>query len=212
MVAPACSVAYMRDQGTRRATQADLEAAARKYSTAAGEKQAALAAPLTEAELATGDGYGVGITDVDCTPRPRYGESRERFEARMRSYGVELEVLKTDVRIRNRRAALREGAWPDGAPYYFTQCACGWCGLRVTDPEVARREYDAHACVAESVGQSAVDRAIAETDRMVLVKRPRAVLQPAVMSSQEADRSPVRVEVATDDTEQRMALLELDKP
>lgn len=206
----------------RRPTPAEFQAASRKHSTAAGSRQAPLASPLTDEEL-RGSDDGVAITDVDCTPRPRYGESQERFQARMRSYGVELEVLRTDVKVRNRRAALYitdgHGTWRadrfDGTTEYmkyFTQCACGFCGLQVLDPEVARREYDAHPCAAESVGQSAVDRAIAETDRTVLVKRPRAVLQPTRLEQPIEDHVQRHdVAVAEDDTEQRMALLEIKR-
>lgn len=190
-----------------RATQAELTAAATKYSTAAGAVQAPLAAPLTEQELKAGGGYGPAITSVDMTPRPRYGESRERFEARMARMGHQLETLGREVRQRNRDAALRHVELPNGYERWWTVCSCGFCGLRVEDPEVARREYDAHVCAAAGVGQAAVDRAIAETDRNVLVKRTRHVLQPSVVQPVESEVP--RTASVEDDAEQRMALLEL---
>lgn len=45
----------------------------------------------------------------------------------------------------NRAGALRTHV-AEGVTVYFTACACKWHGLRVSDPEVALREYDAHPC------------------------------------------------------------------
>lgn len=151
--------------------------------------------------------WSVAITDVDMTPRPRYRESQAAFEARMAQMGVDLRDLHHEVKLRNRAAALRSVETAGGALAYFTQCACGWCGLRVEDPEVARREYDAHVCAAAGVGQAAVDRAIAETDRNVLAKRERHVLQPAMMAPAVESEAP-RTAVVEDEFEQRVKLLE----
>ncbi len=210
---PAARASQVLIEERRRATQAELETASRKYSTAAGEagNRAGLATPLTAAEIEAGGGYGVGITDVDCTPRPRYGESEAKFLARMASYGANVEELRRDIRMRNRAAALRQVELPAGAIAYWTACACGWCGLRVDDPEVARREYDAHTCAAEGVGQAAVDRAIeaSKTAHMpgrVTVAPRTAVLRPAIVERQPEEQAPARTEV--DDLEQRVALLE----
>jgi hypothetical protein len=188
--------------------------APRRHSVAYGaRRQPDLATPLTEAELATGGGYGPAITDVDCTPRPRYGESRAKFEARMRSYGVDMEALNREVRQRNRAAALKQGMWPDGAVFYFTQCACGWCGLRVNDPEVARREYDAHSCVAEGLGDAAVDRAQAHAGKATMPpRRTAAVLKPALEQpvADEPALVPSRRDIEDlDEASQRFALLDL---
>lgn len=184
--------------------------APRRHSVAAGQRQAPLAEPLTEAELRTGGGYGPAITDIDCTPRPRYGESQAAFLKRMASYGADVEALKRKVRQRNRAAALREGTWPDGAVYYFTTCACAWHGLRHADPEVARREYDGHTCAAETLGDDAVSRAQAHAGKATMpAKRTTSVLAPALVE-QPAD------DIATllpsnqdlDDLEQRVQMLE----
>jgi hypothetical protein len=188
--------------------------APRKHSVAAGQRQPALAEPLSEVELRTGGGYGPAITDVDCTPRPRYRETPAAFAARMLSYGVDVQALKADVRQRNRAAALREGVWPDGAVFYFTQCACKWHGLRVADPEVARREYDAHACAAESLGDDAVSRAQAHAGRATMpAKRTTSVLKPAIVEPVVDELRPTKQDLEDlDEASQRFALLELGKP
>ncbi len=220
----------MRDQGTRDDSPnnigpdglTDQQRAAgyapRRHSVAAGaRRQPDLAEPLSEADLATGGGYGVAITDVDCTPRPRYGESRAKFEARMRGYGLDVEALKRDVRMRNRAAALRstevETHTGGTRRTYWTQCACGWCGLRVDDPEVARREYDAHACAAETVGDDAVSRAQAHAGKATIpAKRTAAVLKPALEQPVADEPTLVPTKQDLDDLDEasrRFALLEL---
>jgi len=185
---------------------ANLRAAVKGHTPYADRKQAELRQPLTEAELKAGGGYMPAITDVDMTPRPRYRESQAAFEARMAAMGADMVALRTDVKQRNRNAALRSIEPATGAIAYWTQCACSWCGLRVEDPELARREYDAHVCAAAGVGQAAVDRAIAETDRNVLVKRERHVLKPSVVGPVESEAP--RTVVVEDDFEQRVKLLE----
>lgn len=189
--------------------------APRRHSVSAGVRSNArpLAEPLSEAELATGGGYGPAITDVDCTPRPRYGESMPKFLARMASYGANVEAIKRDIRQRNRAAALRSTEVQTHAGgtrlTYWTQCACGWCGLRVDDPEIARREYDAHVCAAETIGDDAVSRAQAHAGKATMpAKRAAAVLKPAL--EQPVADEPVLVpsKQDLDDLEQRVALLE----
>ena len=187
--------------------------APRKHSVAYGARpQPGLATPLSEAELATGGGYLPAITDVDCTPRPRYGESPAKFLKRMAGYGADVEALKSEMRQRNRAAALREGTWPDGATFYYTQCACKWHGLRVADPEVARREYDTHACAAEGLGDAAVDRAQAHAGKATMPpRRTAAVLKPALEQPiPTADTRPAPQDLQDlDDATQRFALLDL---
>lgn len=156
--------------------------------------------------------WGVSITDVDCTPRPRYGESRADFEVRMRSYSVQHEAVRRDVNLRNRVAALKGPVFVGEIRHWFTQCACGWCGLQVTDPEVARREFDAHACAVN--GDAPVVRAMAEVDSLTLEKRHEPTVRPADELRQlvaEALGVPVeattRTQVEADN--ERFALLEL---
>lgn len=202
-----------------RATQAQLERAIARHSTVAGSVQPALKTPLTKEELASGNspGYEPAITSVDMTPRPRYGESRARFESRMAGYGVNMAALRKDVALRNRKEAIRSQEAHAGEQFplgvaYWTVCGCGYCGLKVGDPEVARREYDSHACAAENVGQSAVDRAIAEVDKTTLTRRTTMVLQPSLpQPGQQDERQVERRTVAAvegDSAEQRFALLE----
>src|ERR1700743_353497 len=98
------------------------------------------------------DDGAVAITSVDCTPRPRRGEQSADFEARLAGYSRNLAAQAAANSKRNRAAALQPpviGA--DGIAQYFARCACGWCGLRVVDPELARREYDAHPCAMDAV-------------------------------------------------------------
>lgn len=103
------------------------------------------------------DDDGVGITNVDCTPRaPRregyisdaqHQRAMELFNKSQAGLELELRRLGADLHKKNRVAALQPVVYgANGEPLYFTQCACKWHGLRVPDPEVARREYDAHAC------------------------------------------------------------------
>jgi hypothetical protein len=189
---------------------ANLRAAVAGHTPYADRQQAELRQPLTEAELKAGGGWHPAITDVDMTPRPRYRESQQAFEARMARMHVQLETVGREVKQRNRNAALRHVELANGYERWWTVCSCGFCGLRVEDPEVARREYDAHVCAAAGVGQAAVDRAIAETDRTTLVKRERHVLKPSLVEDQAVDamdRRAVAVAVE-DDFEQRVKLLE----
>lgn len=153
---------------------------------------------------------GVAISDVDCTPRPRYRESQEAFERRMgtyaRAHAQEARAIQRD----NRAAALRE-VEVAGMVKYFTQCACGFCGLRVEDPEVARREYDAHACAIS--GNAHVDRAIATIDNNgPLIKRQHGDMQavPSLAKDiiEHAPASQAK-RIVEDDTEARMRMLEL---
>jgi hypothetical protein len=116
-----------------------------------------------------------------------------------------------DVRNLNRERALQRVS-DEGITRYFTQCACGWCGLYAKDPEVARREYDDHACAADGVSQRAVDRAIVEVDRKVLAKRDaeEMLIKPSMHEPESplAGYVPSAPEVL-DDAGQRFALLEL---
>jgi hypothetical protein len=159
-------------------------------------------------------GDTVAITDVDMTPRPRYRETQQAFEARLTAMGADLAAVRADVRQRNRNAALRSIEKATGDLAYWTVCSCSWCGIRVEDPELARREYDAHVCAAAGVGQAAVDRAIAETDRTTMVKRTQHVLQPSLTGPASVETpADARVETPVsvpplDDFEQRVKLLE----
>lgn len=168
----------------------------------------------------SGSTYEAVITDVDCTPRPRYLESREAFETRMareHATGSYAQAAAQAGRL-NRNAALRAVAMADGATQYHTQCACKWHGLRVSDPEVARREYDAHACTitgevgqtlrrtGEPLTQAWIDETKAQlTADQADLERTLAVLSPPA----EYTSAPVVTTTDADGLEQRVALLEV---
>jgi len=107
----------------------------------------------------------------------------------------------------NRDAALRKVA---DLEQWFAACACGWCGLRVADPEVARREYDAHVCAIS--GDEHVERAVEHVNdaESYGAKREHADMQ-VVAKAWDAmvDCAATQMAKVGDETEQRMALLEL---
>lgn len=145
----------------------------------------------------------------------RRQEKRDRevaaFQAAARSQAIRL----------NRASALRTVV-ADGVTVHYAACACRWHGLRVSDPEVALREYDAHPCTIP-LDMEADHPAFREL-RMVdgrLVKRPASELalnqvlpDGQVLNSltgavgAELEQAPV---TATEDdaAEKRFALLEL---
>lgn len=168
------------------------------------------------------DGETTAITDVDCTPRPRRGEPVASFEARIRGYGRAIAAQAAANNKRNRAAALQPptvGA--DGIAQYFTRCSCGWCGLRVADPELAQREYDAHPCAMDAVeiGESlhrqgdGLGAAWAAGARAQIEQRELERSLTGSLGPQEYRQAPYRplfVEVpVSDDAEQRAKLLEL---
>lgn len=54
--------------------------------------------PLTDDELRAGDGYEPAVTDVDMTPRPRFGETWKKFAKRMRTQVVDgIESARPDA-------------------------------------------------------------------------------------------------------------------
>lgn len=171
----------------------------------------------------------VAITSVDCTPRApsREGYPSEalyqralmmwnRLNDKLES---ELNALIKQNSKRNRMAALQPVVYgANGEPLYFTKCACKWHGLRVSDPEVARREYDAHACsLLDANGRVEPGRTlhrkteaplgpawVAETKKQLAAQTPPVTASVAV-----EDETPVVVTTEVDGTEQRMKLLEL---
>lgn len=171
---------------------------------------------------------------VDDSPR---AQAFRRVSARRRVSGaeqleIEMQALRAKLASDNRRDSLRGPVFVGKrqVAHYYTQCTCKWTGTRVKDPEVARREYDAHPCTLEH-GDTAVDRAIANAGRgsighrryehdptwaartheMLAVKAPQPVEVVAVEAAEEA--APVAVVAAPapagDDAEQRFSLLEL---
>lgn len=147
----------------------------------------------------------VAISDVDCTPPPRYRESREDFDRRMVGFTRSKGDLRALIGKRNREAALRVvtvGVGREAREQFATRCGCGWHGLAVDDAEVARREYDAHACRLEL---------LAEPGQTLHRKGNGLGADWAAQAKAELTEvvsTPV-VTVTADDTEQRMQLLEL---
>lgn len=129
-----------------------------------------------------------------------------RGEQRSARAGAQVERLMADRRraitADNREAALKSLVDANGVTQYFTTCACRWHGLQVTDPELARREYDAHPCSAPS------GDAIHRVYRGPIDKRPRSTMRPAFSLDEAVTRGTTTQQ--TDDTEQRMALLEIE--
>jgi hypothetical protein len=153
----------------------------------------------------------VALEDVDCTPRPRWRESLEKFRARMRVLGLERQSLEREVALDNRRASVRPVTGPNGERLHVAFCACGFHGLQVADPEVARREYDAHACTAND------GDAIHRNYRGPIDKRPASTMIPALAEERaklgitlpgEVPITPTTHTTTLDEFEQRVKLLE----
>jgi hypothetical protein len=157
-------------------------------------------------------GEQVAIDDVDCTPRPRYRESREAFDLRILAMEANTGALRREAVVLNRSMAVRWVTASDGSTKYVTACACRWHGLEQADPEVARREYDAHPCSIAD-GDS-----IHRTYRGPVDKRPDSTLVPATAEERAAKGvtlpgehavEPAKATTLDEDAEKRAALLEM---
>jgi len=111
----------------------------------------------------------------------------------------------------NRINAVRLVETPDGARH-VAACACRWHGAQHADPELARREYDAHPCSVPD-GDRIHREFVGAADKHV-----RSAMVPATAAERasagvslpgEADVAPTVS--AGDEAEQRFALLELDR-
>lgn len=148
----------------------------------------------------------------------RRGAKRHaRFGAAL---AAEAEADRRTTYLDNRNGALRGPVLIDGVEHWWCVCVCRWTGLRVRDPEVAKREYDAHPCSIHA--DQAVDRALAELDGVTLTKHPKSTLVPALAERRtDADNAALAREAAVaaigkleeqaDAAEVRFALLELDR-
>lgn len=164
------------------------------------------------------------ISDVDCTPcAPRregyisdaqHQRAVQMFEQRMATLERQHRAMVQTYNRRNRAVALQPPVTgPNGELLYFTRCACKWHGLRVADPEVARREYDAHACsLVDADGQWQPGQTLHRKTEAPLpaswAAETKAMLAPKV-EILPVDDTPVVVTTEVDGTEQRMKLLEL---
>lgn len=172
-----------------------------------------------ELELPSGVDADEAIARISRAFR-KLGDKRQA--RRDREVSVLLEAERAEAVRLNRSNALRT-VTADGATLYFGACACRWHGLRVSDPEVALREYDAHPCTIplETEADHPAFRELRMGADGKLVKRPASALalnqvlpDGTIINTITA---PIGAEVApeaakvttTDDTEARFALLEL---
>ena len=138
------------------------------------------------------------LADADVTPTDRFKElpdgidadvAEERIkrafakhgdrrkERRARELAAHMEAERREAVRLNRASALRTVV-VDGITQHFGACACRWHGLRVSDPEVALREYDAHPCTIplETEHDHPAFRELRYDADGKLVKRPASAL------------------------------------
>jgi hypothetical protein len=138
------------------------------------------------------------LVDADTTPLDRFKElpdgidaevaedrikrafakhGARRQERRARELAMHMEAERREAVRLNRASALRTVV-VDGATLHFGACACRWHGLRVSDPEAALREYDAHACTIplETEHDHPAFRELRYDADGKLVKRPASAL------------------------------------
>lgn len=154
---------------------------------------------------------GPGITDVNCTPRHRRGESQESFQARMAGYAKEFDALKSRTNKRNRAGAVGHPIFDSNGQAWFTaKCACKWHSLQARDPEVARREYDAHACsLVDADGGWQPGQTLHRKSEVPLVQTDWVAQTKAMLSQHTEDDTPVVTVTEADDSVVRFSLLEL---
>ena len=93
-----------------------------------------------------------------------------------------------------------------GISKYFTQCGCGWCGLRVEDPELARREYDKHPCtIGLAFEPGLTGRGAKEPLPIDWAQTTKDLLERKLGS----EAAPVVTTTEVDGTERRFQLMEL---
>jgi hypothetical protein len=153
-------------------------------------------------------------------------ESRDEYWQGGGALGAE---LRTAAGL-NRAAALRGPVSIDGVDHWWAVCVCRWCSVRLKDPELALREYDAHPCSipveddAPMRAQRALNdfRLVERADGSYgIAKRPASILIPALAQERTAadeqalagvqegrDTTPATKQTE-DDAVERFALLEL---
>jgi hypothetical protein len=146
----------------------------------------------------------------------------KRLERRARETAAYQAAERSEAVRLNRENALRS-VREDDVTHYFGACACRWHGLRVSDPEVALREFDAHPCTIPFDMES--DHPAFRDLRTVdgkLVRRPVSVLalnqvmpdgqiinSITTRTGSELALEQGRQTTADEDAELRAALLEL---
>jgi hypothetical protein len=146
----------------------------------------------------------------------------KRIERRARETAAYQAAERSEAVRANRANALRSIV-ADGVTVHFAACACRWHGLRVSDPEVALREYDAHPCTIplDMEADHPAFRDLRTVDGK-LVKRPVSVLalnqvmpdgqiinSITALTGAELTTDAPRHTTADEDAELRAALLEL---
>lgn len=147
---------------------------------------------------------------------------KRRQERRDREVAAHQAAERAEAIRLNRGNALRTVV-VEGVTLHFGACACRWHGVRVSDPEVALREYDAHPCTIplETEADHPAFRELRFDGDGRLVKRPASMLALNQVLSDgtiiNTITAPVGAEVAPvektttldEDQEKRAALLEL---
>jgi len=158
------------------------------------------------------------MTDEEMAKLPSgiRGKMEQRRARKLEHLAAKMRARQSAVRTLNRESALKIGRIHEGTQLYFTQCACRWHGIETPDAEVARREYDAHACLIN--GDHAVDRAILEGPDRMLQKRDKdeMVVAPILVDlNKEAEeileltKQALKSNEYATESELRFALLEL---
>lgn len=150
--------------------------------------------------------------------RLRAKGAERKHAQRARARAEHAAMVRTEATAPNRESAVQI-VEENGIVRYFARCACKWCGVRVDDPELARREYDAHPCTI--TGDDAVERAQQNVDRDVFDRATGKLVIPKRTAEQMQVATGLREDVGIgaapaimqteDDAAQRFALLELDR-
>lgn len=114
---------------------------------------------------------------ADAIARAFRKHSSKRQARRDRELAAHMAAERSLAIAENRKHALRTIV-EDGVKFHFAACACKWHGLRVSDPEVALREYDRHPCTIpldEIEADHPAFRELRMSDGK-LVKRPASIL------------------------------------
>lgn len=116
---------------------------------------------------ATDESIAKGIAGASAKRRARQ-EARDEYWS---GSGTEFAAEYRLAQALNRAGALRGPVSIEGVDHWWAVCVCRWRSLRVKDPELALREYDAHPC-SIPVEDDAPMRAQRDLNNHTLVERP----------------------------------------